>query len=57
MKQLSSLQEKSIIEIENRWLKHKRLRNKPRNHQHPDFLTMKEREGLLDKLFFVIFND
>lgn len=57
MKQLSSMQEKAIIELENKWIKHKRLRQKPGNQCHSDYLTMQQREGILDKLFTVIFND
>jgi hypothetical protein len=57
MRQLNNSQEKEIMELENKWLKYKRAKHKACNTNHPDFLSMKQREDILDKLFTIIFND
>ena len=54
---ISNWQEKMLIELEKQWIKHKRLRRKDGGQDHQDFLTMQEREEMLDKLFKTIFND
>lgn len=57
MRHLSNLQEKEIMNLENRWLKYKRARDKSCEQHHPDFLSMLQREEILDQLFITIFND
>ena len=48
-----------VIKLENKWVKYKRLRNYEKKCKvgHPDFLTIMQRENILDKLFFIIFDD
>ena len=57
MKLISLGQEKELMQLENRWLKHKRVRNKTNCIEHPDYLQPRERENILDEVFKIYFND
>lgn len=48
-----------IIKLENKWIKYKRLRNYQKKCKigHADFLTILQRENIIDRFFYIIFED
>lgn len=50
---------KKLIKLENRWSKFKRLRSHPKDFhiKNKDFLTMIQREEMLDQVFSIIFDE
>lgn len=48
--------EKKIVKLESKWEKYKSLRSRGNdcNPGHPDYLTMIQREDMLDKVFSMI---
>jgi hypothetical protein len=57
MKKLTEKDEKKIIELENKWVRHKKQRNKFHCSMHKDYLNPIQRENILEKLFSIIFDD
>ncbi len=57
MKKITELDIKKIIDLENKWVRHKRQRNKLHCSEHKDYLNPIQREKILEKLFSIIFDD
>ncbi len=55
MKILTDLEIKQILYLHNLWKKHKKGRKYHHSDDYKGFLTQKEREKIIDKIFGILF--